>query len=75
MDIFSVLLALCESTDHRPLTGSFDVFFELRLDKWLNKQSKRRWFDMPSRLSWRHCNDPGDHGLLNYMDYNSRVPL
>ena len=37
-------------------TRSFDVFFDLCLDKRLNKQSKRRWFKTPSRSLWRHCN-------------------
>ena len=32
----------------RPLTRSFDVFFDLR---W--------WFETPSRSSWRHCNGMG----------------
>ena len=43
----------------RPLTQSFGVFFDLRLNKRLSKQSRRRWFETPSRsLSlWRHCND------------------
>ena len=36
----------------RPMTRSFDVFFYLRL----SKQSKRRWFETPSRSLWRHCN-------------------
>ena len=36
---------------------SFDAFFELRLNKRLVKQqSRRRWFETPSRLLWRHCN-------------------
>ena len=37
-------------------TQSFDVFFDLRLNKWLSKQSRRRWFETPSRSLWRHCN-------------------
>ena len=41
----------------RPVTRSFDVFFDLRLDKRLSKQSWGRWFDTPSRPLWRHCND------------------
>ena len=40
----------------RPVTRSFDVFFNLRLNKQLSKQSKRWWFMMPSRSLWRHCN-------------------
>ena len=40
-----------------PVTQSFDVFFDLCLNKRLNKQSRRRWFETPSRPLWRHCND------------------
>ena len=44
---FSVLLAICagnspatsEFPAQRPVTQSFDVFFDLRLDKQLSKQS------------------------------------
>ena len=32
------------------------VFFDLRLNKRLSKQSKRRWFETPSHPLWRHCN-------------------
>ena len=41
----------------RPVTRCFDVFFDLRLNKRLSKQSRRRWFETPSRPLWRHCND------------------
>ena len=40
----------------RPVTRSFDVFFDLRLNKRLSKQSICRWFETPSRSSRRHCN-------------------
>ena len=43
-----------EFLSHRPVTWSFDVF--LRLNKRLSKQSRRRWFETPSRSLWRHCN-------------------
>ena len=39
----------------RPATQSFDV--DLRPNKWLNKQSRRRWFETQSQSFWRHCND------------------
>ena len=45
MEIFSTLLALCERNlfpSQRPVTRSFDVFFDLRLNKRLSKQSRRR---------------------------------
>ena len=56
METFSVLLALCagnstvsgEFPSQRPVTRSFDVFFDLRLDKRLSKQSWGWWFETPS---------------------------
>ena len=64
METFSVLLALCagnslvpsEFPSQRSVTWSFDVFFDLRLNKWLSKQSKCRWFEMPSHSLLCHCN-------------------
>ena len=41
----------------RPVTRGFDVFFDLCLNKRLSKQSWGWWFEMPSHLLWRHCND------------------
>ena len=66
--MFSALLALYEGNPPvtggfpslRPVTRSFDVFFDMCLTKRLSKQSRRRWFETPSCLLWRHCND----GLL-----------
>ena len=45
-----------EFPSQRPVTWSFDVFFDLRLNKRLSKQSRRRWFETPSRSLWHHCN-------------------
>ena len=47
METFSALLAICvgnspvtgEFPSQRPVTRSFDVFFDLRLNEWLSKQS------------------------------------
>ena len=63
-NIFRVTGPLCgEFTGHpsrRPATLSFDVFFDLCLNKRLNKQSRRRWFETPSRSFWCHRNEiPG----------------
>ena len=62
-NIFRVTGHLCgEFTGHRwipaqrPVTRSFHVFFELRLNKRLSKQSWGWWFETPSRPLWRHCN-------------------
>ena len=61
---FSALLAICagnspvpgEFPTQRPVTRSFDVFFDLRLNKRLSKQSWGWWFDTLSSSLWRHCN-------------------
>ena len=54
-----------EFPSHRPVTRSFDVFFDLRLNKRLSKQSRRRWFETPSSSLWRHCNVvPGSRGIF-----------
>ena len=45
-----------EFPTQRPVTRSFDVFFDLLLEKRLSKQSRRWWFETPWRLVWRHCN-------------------
>ena len=45
----------------KPMTRSFDVFFDLSLNKFLRMQSRRRWFETPSRSLWRHCNDAPQH--------------
>ena len=39
-----------------PVTWSFDVFLDLCPNKRLSKQSRRRWFETPSRSLWRYCN-------------------
>ena len=64
METFSALLAFCagnspvsgEFPSQRPVTRSFDVFFDLRLNKRLSKQLGGWWFEMPSSSLWRHCN-------------------
>ena len=40
----------------RPVTRSFDVFFDLRLNKRLSKQSWGWWFETLSCPLLRHCN-------------------
>ena len=64
MEIFSALLALCagnspvtgEFPSQRPVTRSSDIYFDLRLNKRLCKQSLGWRFETPSRPLWRHCN-------------------
>ena len=63
-ETFSALLAICagnsqvpgEFPAQRPVTQSFDVFFDLRLNKRLSKHSWGWWFETLSRPLWRLCN-------------------
>ena len=64
MEIFSALLAICagnspvsgEFPAQRPVTRSFDFFFDLRLNKPLSKQWWGWWFETLLCPLWRHCN-------------------
>ena len=64
METFSALLAICagnlpvtvEFPAQRPVTRSFEVFFDLCLNK-RSKQSWGWWFEMPSYPLWRHSDD------------------
>ena len=64
METFSALLAFCAGNSPvtgeipalRPVTQSFDVFCDLRLNKRLSKQSWGWWFEIPLRSLWRHSN-------------------
>ena len=47
-------------TSQRPVTRSIDVFF----DKLWSKQSRRQWFETPSRSLWHHCNDTKACGIV-----------
>ena len=70
METFSALLAICagnspvtgEFPTQRPMTRIFDMFFDLRLNKRLSKQSWSWLFETPLRPLWRHCNDRGANG-------------
>ena len=62
-NIFRVTGHLCgnspvpgEFHTQRPVTRSFDVYFDLRPNKRLSKQSWSWWFETPSRPFWRHRN-------------------
>ena len=65
MGPFSALLALCagnspvtdEFPAQWPVTRSFDVFFDLRLNKRLSKQSQGWWFETLSWSLWRQSNE------------------
>ena len=72
---FSALLTICvgnspvigEFTAQRPVTQSFDVFIELRLNKRLSKRSWGWWFETLSRPLWRHCYDNSRQKMQNSL--------
>ena len=66
-NIFRVTGPLCgeftgpgEFLTQRPVTRSFDVFFDLRLNKRLSKQPWGWWFETPPWSLWRQCNGLSD---------------
>ena len=85
METFSVSLALCagnslvtgEFPSQGPVSRSYDVFFDLRLNKRLSKQSWGWWFETLSRLLLRHCNYPDN--LISFFSHRSsfgdRAPI
>ena len=64
-ETFSTLLAICRGNSpvpdefpaQRPVTRSFDVFFDLHLNNRLSKQLWDWWFETLSCPLWRHCNE------------------
>ena len=65
METFSALRDICAGNSlvignfpaQRPVIRSFDVFFDLHLNKWLSKQSWGWWLEMPSHSLWCHSNE------------------
>ena len=81
METFSALLALCagnspfagEFPAQRPVTRSFDAFFDLRLNKRFSKQPWGWWFETPSCSLLRHCNDRCHHySILHWSIFHRR---
>ena len=75
METFSALLAICagnspvpdEFPAQRPVTWSFDVFSDLRLNKRLSKQSWGWWLETLSHPLWRY------HNAAEYGPYHKRL--
>ena len=60
----------------RPVTRSFDIFFDLRLNKRLSKQSWGWWFETLSLPVWRHSNAKRWRcGPVNYFQIQIRLQL
>ena len=73
MEAFSALLAICAgNSTQRPVTWSFDIYCDLRLNKRLCKQSRGWWFETLLCPLWRHSNGmqyhlgPRSHGEDEY---------
>ena len=49
----------------RPVMRSFDISFDLRLNKRLSKQSWGWWYETSSCSLWRHCSDIGTKRLIS----------
>ena len=76
-NIFRVTGHLCgeftgpgEFPAQRPVRRSFDVFFDISLNKRLSKQTRGWWFETQSRPLWRHCNGPvSQHKMIPCSDH------
>ena len=81
METFSALMTLCvgnslvtvEFPTQRPVMLNFDVFFDLRLNKRLSKQSFGWWFAMPFHSLLRHCNAHYRHPIPCPHEWGMRV--
>ena len=81
METFSMLLAICagnslvtgEFPAQRPVTRSFDVSFDLRLNKRLCKQSWGWWSETPPRSLWHQCNDMTHYSYEMIMMLNGAL--
>ena len=75
METFSALLAVCagnspvpgEFPTQRPVTRSFNVFFNVRRNKRSSKQSWGWWSETPLRSLWRHCYGREPIGLFGFV--------
>ena len=57
-----------EFPSQRPVTRSFDVFFDLRLNKRFSKQSRDWWFERQSGSLWRQRNNTTSRCISIIMD-------
>ena len=81
METFSALLVICagnspvpgEFPTQRPVTRSFDVYFDLRPNKWLSKQSWGWWFETLSCSLWRHGNEMRTNNDSVHQNMNSSL--
>ena len=84
METFSALVAICvenspvtgEFSAQMPVTWSFDVFFDVCLNKRLSKQSWGWWFETALGPLWRHSNGcfNGPAAGILYLPWISQIP-
>ena len=80
METFSALLAIGagnspvtgEFPAQRQVTQSFNVFFDLRLNKPLSKQWWGWWFETLWRPLWRHCN-VNHYIIIDITSYHNHI--
>ena len=86
METFAALLAICSENSpvpgefhtQRPVTWSFDVYFDLCLNKRLSKQSWGWWFETLSSTLWCHrnglfCYMQKSHGIILYIIEHDKI--
>ena len=74
METFSAILAICAGNSpvpgdfptQRPVTRSFDVYFDLRPNQRLSKQSRGWWVETLSPPLWRHRNGKSICAWIRY---------
>ena len=64
-----------EFTGHRPVTRSFHVFFYLRPNDRLDKQSWGWWFETPSCSLWCHSNVCFEIQTISFKSVSKCRPL
>ena len=84
VETFSALLAFCagnspvtgEFPTQWPVTRSFDLVFDLRLNKQFSKQSWSWWFETPSHSLCRQCDAiEFQWGSRKYQGYLDRYDI
>ena len=79
METFSVLLVICagnspvtgEFPAQKPVTRSFDVFCDLRMNARLNNQSWAWCFETPTHPLWRRSNEYSDMYIMQQINIHS----
>ena len=74
MEIFSTLPVTGRFPSQRPVTQSSDVFFDVRLNKRVSKESISYWFESHGahyNVTVMQCNNVNGYGFRLISDPNS----